>query len=225
MSTIAERVKQRREALGMNQKQLSAAVKAKGGSISQAQISAMETGIVNRPRSLPELAAALQVSIDWLVDDDLPPDRATSASPMPRKIVTVPVQQGAIDLPVFGCIESLGGLMLDPTPIQMIERPPGLRYSPSAFGIYCPNAQQAPAFEPKDTVLIDPSRPAMIGDDALLVRNFDGSTAAPFDGVLRRLIGQTDTHWRVRQFNPAKDYNLSKAEWPRALFVAGKYSR
>lgn len=224
--SIADRVRERREALGMNQKELSTAVKARGGSISQAQISGIESGTVRRPRSLPELAAALQTSVDWLLDTG---EKHLAKDPPPIKpqaIVTVPLQRGLNNLPVYGCTEGSGGVwMIDPTPVQMVERPEFLRYSAAAFGIYCNGSQQAPVFEPRDMVIVDPNKPTAIGDDVVLVKHFSIGEAVPFQGILRRLIGQTETHWHVRQFNPPRDYKVTKEEWPRALFVAGKYSR
>ena len=115
--------------------------------------------------------------------------------------------------------------MIDPVPVQMVERPEFLRYSAAAFGIYCNGSQQAPVFEPRDLVIVDPNKPTALGDDVVFVKHFSIGEATPFQGILRRLIGQTETHWMVRQFNPASDYKISKEEWPRALFVAGKYSR
>ena len=144
----------------------------------------------------------------------------------PQHIVTVPLQRGPNTLPVFGATEGKGGVwMIDPIPIDMVERPDFLRYSTHAFGIYCNGTQQAPVFEPRDLVIVDPNKPHAIGDDVVLVKHYSIGEAVPFQGILRRLIGQTDTHWHVRQFNPPHDYKVTKEEWPRALYVAGKYSR
>jgi transcriptional regulator with XRE-family HTH domain len=63
--SLAEKVKQQREKLGMNQKQL-----AETSGITQATISRIESGQVKELKSgaLKRLAAALRVTVDFLVD-------------------------------------------------------------------------------------------------------------------------------------------------------------
>lgn len=63
--TLGEKVKQRRERLGMNQKQL-----AKASGITQATISRLESGLIKELKSeaLKRLARALGVTVDFLVD-------------------------------------------------------------------------------------------------------------------------------------------------------------
>lgn len=109
--------------------------------------------------------------------------------------------------------------------VAMAERPPFLRYSQYAFGVYCYGVQQSPAYEPGDLIIVDPNKPVKIGDDCVIVRGFNITEATPFQGVLRRLVAESDKAWTVRQFNPETTYDLAKSEWPRALFVTGKYNR
>jgi transcriptional regulator with XRE-family HTH domain len=63
--SLTEKVRRAREKLGMNQKQLAAASK-----ITQATISRIESGQVKELKSeaLKRLAAALRVTVDYLVD-------------------------------------------------------------------------------------------------------------------------------------------------------------
>jgi hypothetical protein len=144
----------------------------------------------------------------------------------PTPIKPLDVQKGISDLPVFACNVSPGGILqIDYMEVGRVERPPSLRYSTNAFALWVQTREQSPAFEPRDTILIDPNRPAGIGDDALLVRGFSIGDRTPFEGLIRRLIGETDKHWLARQFNPPQDQKLPKADWPRALYIAGKYSR
>jgi len=67
--SLAQKVKEEREKLGINQKQL-----AEASDISQATISRIESGQVKemRPQSLKRLADALGVTVDYLVRDDRP---------------------------------------------------------------------------------------------------------------------------------------------------------
>jgi transcriptional regulator with XRE-family HTH domain len=78
--SLAEKVKQRREKLGMNQKQL-----ADTSGITQATISRIESGQVKELKSeaLKRLAAALRVTVDFLVDrtDSLTPKEVVESDP------------------------------------------------------------------------------------------------------------------------------------------------
>lgn len=116
-------------------------------------------------------------------------------------------------------------LDIEKRPADVIRRPDFLRYSREAFGLECHGDQQSPAFERRDVVLINPDRAVAPGDDCLFVRGYSIGDKSPFQGILRRLLGETEKHWLVRQFNPPSDYKLSKADWPKALHVAGKKSR
>lgn len=61
--SIATRVKSKREALGLTQTELALMAKT-----SQQAIEQLENGKTKRPRYLPELADALKVPIDWLLN-------------------------------------------------------------------------------------------------------------------------------------------------------------
>ena len=163
--------------------------------------------------------------LEWQVDQLHLAVEGVSLRPV--HLHPVDVQKSTSDLPILACIvlEGSGVLQIDHVEVGRVERPPSLRYSTHAFALWVQNREQSPAFEKGDTILVDPNRPAGIGDDALLVRNFSIGDRAPFEGLIRRIMDETDKHWLVRQFTPPHDAKLAKAEWPRALYIAGKYSR
>lgn len=70
--SISERVKNKRTALGLTQAEL-----AERAGTTQQSIEQLEGGKTKRPRFLPELATALNCSVDWLVtgnqEDSIPP--------------------------------------------------------------------------------------------------------------------------------------------------------
>jgi len=35
----------------------------------------------------------------------------------------------------------------------------------------------------------------------------------------------TPEKWRVRQFNPAKDFDLDRGQWQKAQLIVGKFAR
>jgi len=63
VNTIAERLKQTRESLGMSQEQLASVAK-----VSQGTIGNVESGLRKNPRELLSIAKALGVRAEWLKD-------------------------------------------------------------------------------------------------------------------------------------------------------------
>jgi phage repressor protein C with HTH and peptisase S24 domain len=45
------------------------------------------------------------------------------------------------------------------------------------------------------------------------------------DALVKRLVRQTAQQWRVKQFNPSKEFDLERSTWQQAMLVVGKYSR
>ena len=52
-----------------------------------------------------------------------------------------------------------------------------------------------------------------------------GEAEGLFRGTIRRLVGESPSAWRVRQWNPRRDSELARSEWPKADRVVGKYNR
>jgi len=174
-------------------------------------------------KTYQQLAAAAGVTVAVLQS---PSEASKLTNDGSRIVASVPVKSSLVELPVWGvrALEN-GHWEINPRPIGMTVRPDFLRFSHNAFGIYCTGTEQSPAFEPRDMLLIDPTKPAGFGDDVLFAQDFHDGDTEPFRGVLRRLVGETPTHYLVRQFNPPENQKLAKAEWPSLLYVFGKYSR
>jgi phage repressor protein C with HTH and peptisase S24 domain len=80
----------------------------------------------------------------------------------------------------------------------------------------------SPAYEQGDLLLIHPGRPARPGDDCAFIRDQgDGMQQA----LIKRLLRSTPEKRRVRQFNPAKDFDLDRSLWQKAQLIVGKYAR
>jgi len=85
---IGDRVKSKREALNLTQVELAARI-----GTSQQSIEQLEGGKTKRPRYLPELSVALDVTVDWLVHgtpeqeiSNLTPYRASNKYPVISKV-------------------------------------------------------------------------------------------------------------------------------------------
>jgi len=227
--SIGDRVRERREALGMNQAELARAVKARGGSLSQVQISSLEAGAVNRPRSLPELALALRTTVQWLLDSE------NSAHPMQEErndAVIIPMSKtahiatAAEPLIVWRSVPSTGRsgeTLIYKDQTGQTSRPIELAYSREAFAVLVVDDESFPRYERRDTLLVDPSTTPAEGDDCLFVRNPSDN---PVAGIARRLIKITPENWIVRRFaRDARDQKLDRSEWRAAWHIFGSYNR
>lgn len=73
-----------------------------------------------------------------------------------------------------------------------------------------------------DLLLVHPSLPPKRGDDVLLTRqSVDGERAA----LIKHLVSWTADHWKVKQWNPAREFQLKRTDWQQAHVIVGKYGR
>ena len=111
---LGDRVRTARKAKKLTQKDLVAAVKKRGGDLSQPQLSAIEKGEVERPGSLLELAAALDVAPADLLG------KAIALKPAPHTGLVLPVST----------VVAAGDEILQPHdgdgPMEYTGAPPGM---------------------------------------------------------------------------------------------------
>ena len=147
---------------------------------------------------------------------------------MPPEVV--PAMQGVrplangTELPVYSSAEGglAGAMVINNDPADYVKRPEPLYNVRRAFAVYVINDSMSPAYEHGDMILINPSKPVRGDDDCLFVRTHqDGG----MDALIKRLIRSEQTKWRVKQFNPVKEFDLEKQLWPQAMFIAGRYNR
>lgn len=88
---------------------------------------------------------------------------------------------------------------------------------PRPFNCYVTTSHMSPAYEEGDDLRINPQLPVAAGNDVLLVSGRDGDSTRT---ALRRLVEKTDTHWIVKQWQPAKTEKFDRKSW-HALRVEG----
>jgi phage repressor protein C with HTH and peptisase S24 domain len=79
----------------------------------------------------------------------------------------------------------------------------------------------SPAYEQGDIALIHPGLPPRRGADVILSRPEPDGTRHV---LIKQLIGWDDANWKVRQYNPPKEFDLPKAEWREVQTVVGRYN-
>jgi phage repressor protein C with HTH and peptisase S24 domain len=79
----------------------------------------------------------------------------------------------------------------------------------------------SPAYEQGDIALVHPGLPPRRGSDVVLSRTeADGTQHA----LIKHLIGWDEAHWKVRQYNPPKEFELPRSEWGKVQAVVGRYN-
>jgi SOS-response transcriptional repressor LexA len=177
------------------------------------------------PRELPEavrhgLAPLLGVSPDDLRSTAPPTGAASGAANGDHGLA---LRADLTDLPVYASAEGGGGaIIITSEPIDYVRRPAPLLSVRDSYACYVIGDSMSPAYEQGDLLLIHPGRPVRPGDDCVFVRDSgDGSQHA----LVKRLLRIAPEKWRVRQFNPAKDFDLDRGQWQKAQLIVGKYAR
>lgn len=136
--SLGDRIRRARKAKGLTQVQLVAAVRKRGGDLSQPQLSAIEKDEVERPGSLPELAAVLGVPL---------PDLLGKAS--------LAVRQNEDDQPETPVAHYVGAgdqvflLDGDDSPVDYVPAPPGFEREKGAAVVVRGDSMR-PLYEPGD---------------------------------------------------------------------------
>jgi len=174
------------------------------------------------PRELPEAVRHGLAPLLGVSPDDLRSTAAPASGPAAdgRGLA---LRAGSDDLPVYAAAEGGGGaLIITNEPVDYVRRPEPLLSVRDSYGCYVIGESMSPAYEQGDLLLIHPNRPVRSGDDCVFVRDpGDGSQHA----LVKRLLRITPEKWRVRQFNPAKDFDLDRGQWQKAQLIVGKYAR
>lgn len=172
------------------------------------------------PRELPESARQGLAPLLGITPDELrstaPPAGGLAGGSAVRAVERS-------DLPVYASAEGGGGsIIVTNEPIDFVRRPEPLLSVRDGYGCYVIGDSMSPAFEQGDLLLVHPGRPVRQGDDCVFVRDQgDGTQQA----LVKRLLRIAPEKWRVRQYNPPRDFDLDRSQWQKAQLIVGKYTR
>ena len=207
---LKDNLRRLRDARGWSQDQL-----GQLAGCSQQVIADIESGRTRRPRGLLQIASALGVPVAELD----PSVEREVAQPGPMAALLT----GRRDLPIYSSAEGGGGAMIISwDPVEWVVRPSPLANIKGGYGIYVVGDSMVPAFEPGDIALVNPHIPPSPHRDAVF---FKSGVDAATEALIKRLIRTSPKEWRVKQWNPGREFALSRAEWGQCHLVIGKYSR
>lgn len=131
-------------------------------------------------------------------------------------------RRGRADFKIFGTAEGgAGAVILSSDPIESREWPDVLVGVPGGYGLLITGTSMIPALRPGDIALVHPHLPARPDDEVILQREDHGTR----HGMVKTLIRQSATEYKLKQWNPAKEFTRSKKEWPLCHLVVGKFRR
>ena len=113
-------------------------------------------------------------------------------------------------------------MIVDATPIDWVARAEPLLNVRDGFAVYVVGESMEPAYRQGDMILVHPTRPPYRGADVLLTRRLEDGTLA---AMIKELVRWTAEVWVVRQHNPAREFELDRADWQQVQVVEGRYNR
>jgi phage repressor protein C with HTH and peptisase S24 domain len=154
------------------------------------------------------------VSVDAVLGSDTAPNRRDKP----------PGGAFEAEIEVFASAEGGPGVMVvSADPIETVPRPWYLGNIKEGFAVLIAGESMEPAYEAGDLAIVNPKLPFVRGADFIFTTG--DREDADWRGTIKRLRGWTDKEWRVEQFNPRREFSLSRKEWPEALRVVGRHSR
>jgi phage repressor protein C with HTH and peptisase S24 domain len=140
--------------------------------------------------------------------------------PLSQRIKLLP-PPGEATVPVWASAEagSDGAMLLVNDPIDYIRRSERMQGVKNPFAFYVIGASMSPAIEHGDQVVVNPTLPARPGSDCVFIHEDGTGTML---ALVKRLLRVSADHWRVRQYNPPKDFDLPKKKWGKALCITEK---
>lgn len=205
-----ERIRSERERRGWSQRAL-----ADKAGVSQPTIKKIEAGDTDRSRFLARVANVLSIPMEEL-------DPQLSAPAVPTAVIPQERLQIGIDFPIYVSAEGgPGQIIVSNEAVDWVPRPVPLQHVRESYGLIVTGTSMEPEYRPGDTALVNPHLPA-IGDEVFI---FYAEKTGEARATIKHLRKATSDTWHVRQFNPLKDFQLSRKEWQWAHRVVGKYSR
>jgi phage repressor protein C with HTH and peptisase S24 domain len=126
-------------------------------------------------------------------------------------------------LPIYAAaMGGAGHLIVTFDPVQRVKMPSILEGVMNAYGILITGESMEPEFRPGDMALINPHLQPMRDETHVF---YDHPPDGEAEAMVKRLVGWTDEKWKLRQFNPALDFDEDRADWPTCHRVVGKYNR
>jgi len=127
------------------------------------------------------------------------------------------------DFPIYpAAMGGDGHVLITFDPLEYVERPAMLQHVSDAYGVLVVGESMVPAFRPGDVAWVNPRLPPMREADVVLFHEPPTNEA---ECMIKQLNNWTGAEWTLEQFNPRREFTVSRAEWRTCHRVVGKQSR
>lgn len=196
---------------------------------SQPIVHSIIDGTIGFSKFTAPIIRALEIPVE-----ELPSDIVELLSPIGGQFYTQTVDNqttysNTYDFPVYYSAGATAGqhgaIIVSAEPVEYLERPTLLIKVKHSYGVRISGTSMEPAYWEGDIVFVHPYLHAAAESDILLRNESHGEQRA----MIKYLVRSSDTHWHLRQWNPApgekQDFAVLKSDWPKVDRVVGKYNR
>lgn len=213
---LGESIRRRRRALKLSQARLAVlATEHAQVEINQQDIHRIEHGAFSR--ALPAIRQTLDI-----LEGSPPPEPMAPVTPR-AGLLPKPLPSSRGDLPVYASARGgPGEILFNYDPVDFVGRPDPVANVRDAYAMYIVGDSMEPALEQGDLAYVNPHLPARPGADVLIFRAWEGEFAAVVKRLVRPAAETTTGRWVCKQFNPVKQLEYKRVEWPKCHVIVFK---
>lgn len=108
-------------------------------------------------------------------------------------------------------------------PVEHHPAPPDLANVRGAYGVLIRGDLMTPALRPGDIAWINPHKLPNHESDVVLYQ-LPPNTTVETAAIIKTLVSWTPQEWRLRQYQPTREWDESRGEWPICHQIVGKKS-
>ncbi len=202
METIGTRIRDARKAKKVTQEAIAQAFGIKRVSVTQWE----NDTTTPSTEKIPELAALLGVSVDWLLKGG-EPEREPSQRAKPKPNASFPPRYQEFpqdhSIPLLG--QSAGGpngrFILNGTEVGRVFCPPMLEGVEGAYAVMVYGTSMEPRYFAGETVWVNPHLPVRAGDD-VIAQILENGDDQPVESYIKRFESRSSKVLRLYQYNP-----------------------
>lgn len=231
METLGQRIRAARTANNLTQQQV-----ADHFGIKRESVAGWEADD-SKPDSsrLSGLVSLFKCSFDWLLaGKGEPPGQQPKPGKPPNEAVETEVvtpipyggpplnPQGQRQIPIFAAAQGGSGHhLITFDAIEYLPPPPELVNVRNTYGVLIKGESMVPAFRPGDIAWVNPNKLPERDSDVIL---YHVPPAAEAEAIIKTLVSFTQRDWRLRQYNPPREWDEPREDWPHCHRIVGKKS-
>lgn len=123
-------------------------------------------------------------------------------------------------VPIYAAAQGgKGHIIIDHNPIEEARPPDELIRVRDAYGILIVGESMVPAYKPGDVAWVNPHKPVERDTDVVLYHVPPHGEA---EAIIKTLLSFSPSEWKLRQYQPARDFTESRVDWPVCHRIVGK---